>query len=137
MRTTKNAPKHVPLCDAVIHNDLKEFNELIASGVDVDERDYNNLPALFYACQNGQYEMAKSLIQNGANIEIKDRFGKTPLSMAVFRYNVNNSVSDGKLIKLLIDAGADINAKNIAGVSPLSLARTIAGFPFLDLFEQK
>ena len=133
----KKQEKRVPLCEAVIHNDSVAFEKLLTKGADVNELDYNNLSALFYACQNGQYEMAKSLIQNGANIEIKDRFGKTPLSMAVFWYNVNNSVSDGKLIKLLIDAGADINAKNIAGVSPLSLARTIAGFPFLDLFEQK
>lgn len=133
----KKQEKRVPLCEAVIHNDSVAFQRLLTEGADVNELDYNNISALFYACQNGHYEMAKSLIQNGANLEVKDRFGKTPLSMAVFWYKVNNNVSDGKLIKLLIEAGADINAKNNAGVSPFSLAHTIAGFPFLDLFEKK
>ena len=136
MKTTKNASKHVPLCDAVIHNDLKEFNELIASGADVNERDYNNLTALWYSTQDGRYEMTEKLINKGADIEATDRFGNTPLSNAVFYYNQSEEALSGKLLELLLDAGADMNAKNVAGVSPLSLARTIAGFPFLDLFEQ-
>ena len=133
----KNQERRVPLCEAVIHNDSVAFQRLLTEGVDVNELDYNNIPALFYACQNGYYEMAKSLIQKGADLEAKDRFGKTPLSMAVFWYKVNDDVSDGKLIKLLIEAGADIDAKNNAGVSPYSLAHSIAGFPFLDLFEKE
>lgn len=128
-RTTKK--KMVPLCEAVIANNITLFKELLTHGADVNEKDYNGLTAIYYATQNGEYEMTKLLINNGADYEVRDPFGNTPLSNAIFYYKKNNS--GDSLIKLLIDVGADINAKNNFGVSPLSLAQTIAGFPYLSL----
>ena len=61
--------------------------------------------------------MARILIEHKADLEVKDKYGNTPLSNAVFSYKI---VPDGKLIKLLVDAGADVNSENNYGVSPLS-----------------
>ena len=127
-------PKIVPLCDAVLFNNIDMFQQLINEGVDVNERDYNNLTALWYAAQEGRYEMARILIEHKADLEVKDKYGNTPLSKAVYWYK---EVPDGKLIKLLVDAGADVNSENNYGVSPLGLAKTIGDFPYLDILEKK
>ena len=128
----KQKPKTVPLCDAVLFNDIDMFQKLINEGVDINERDYNNLTALWYATQQSHYEMAKKLIELGADLKVTDKHGNTPLSIAVYWYKND---PDGKLIKLLVDAGADVNAVNKNGVSPLGLARMIGDFPYLDMLE--
>lgn len=128
-------PKFVPICEAVISNDMDLFMKFINEGCDVNERDYNNVTALWYAASNGRYEMAKILVEHNADIEARDEFGCAPLSKAVFYFKL---VPDGKLIKLLVDAGADIKAENYYGVSPISLAHTIMGFPpeYIDILEK-
>ena len=47
-------------------------------------------------------------IENGADIEAKDDYGRTPL----IRASANGCV---KVVKILIENGADIEAKNNAG----------------------
>ena len=130
-----NKRKIVPICEAALAKDLALLKELLILGADINEKDYNGLTAIYYATQNGDYEMTKFLIENGADYEVRDPYGNTPLSNAVFYYKKMDS--DDSLIKLLIDSGADINAENNYGVSPLSLAHTIAGFPYLSLFDDK
>lgn len=120
------------LCDAVIDNDESRFYELLSQGVDVNERDYNKVTALWYAAQFGRTKMVKTLLDNGARVDIVDDYGNSPLSKAVYWYD---SAGDSKLIELLISHGADVSLKNNYGVSPLDLAKTIAGFPYLDLLE--
>lgn len=125
----------VPICEAVLAKDIALLKELLIHGANINEEDYNGLTAVYYATQNGEYEMTKLLIENGADFEVRDPYGNTPLSNAVLYYKKTDS--GDKLIKLLIDAGADINAQNDYGVSPLSLAQTIAGFPYLSLLNKK
>ena len=128
----KKNPKIVPLCDAVLFNDIDTFQRLINEGVDINEKDYNNLTALWYAVQCVRYEMAKILIEHGADLEVKDKYGNTPLFTAVYWYKKDPG---GRLIKLLVDAGADVNAENSHGNSPLDLARMAGDFPYLDMLE--
>lgn len=56
----------------------------------------------------------RRLIDQGANIEIRDRFGFTPLMRAASRDNMEAA-------KILIDEGADVNAKNGDGEALLKL----------------
>ena len=129
----KREQKIEQLCIAVTFNDFDDFLQIIKEGYDINERDCYGVTALWYAAREGRYEMARILIEHKADLEVKDKYGNTPLSNAVFSYKI---VPDGKLIKLLVDAGADVNSENNYGVSPLGLAKTIGDFPYLDILEK-
>jgi len=60
-------------------------------------------------------EIIEVLVNNGADIELKDSLGETPLTAAVIK---GNKSSVAKLISL----GADVNSANNNGDTPLSLA---------------
>jgi ankyrin repeat protein len=59
---------------------------------------------------------AKTLIENGARLELREEEGRTALYIAV-EYGVTD------MTRMLIDAGADINAKNKDGYTPLQCAK--------------
>ena len=61
-------------------------------------------------------KVAKTILDNGADIEIKNKEGSTPLHRAVTHASVT-------MIELLISRGADIDAKNNDGLTPLDSAR--------------
>ncbi|KAL6696961.1 hypothetical protein J3F84DRAFT_407691 [Trichoderma pleuroticola] len=57
---------------------------------------------LIQAVKNGQRDMIKMLLANGANVDIQDSQGRTPLSVAA-------GLGEADMVKLLITLGADIN----------------------------
>jgi ankyrin repeat protein len=71
------------------------------------------LSALHSAVITDNIEIAKLLLENKANVNIKDSYGNTPLWRA--------SHMNPKIIKLLLDYGADYNIKNNYDVSLLTL----------------
>ena len=71
---------------------------------------------LMQAVWDGTLEKLPSLIKAGANVNTSNRFGWTPLMLAVQK-NPNPEV-----ITTLIKAGANVNAGNIFGSTPLMFA---------------
>lgn len=130
----RKSNKFVPLSEATINGDIEEVKRLINEGADINEQDRNFFTPLHYAAQfcekENSFEIAKFLLEKGALTEIKDDYGNTPLSKAVF-----NSKGDGEMIYLLLSYGADRNNKNNYDVSPLDLAHTIANYPVAQFFE--
>ncbi len=59
--------------------------------------------------------MVDYLISNGANTNVKDEYGNTPLHYASMCGNL-------EVVKYLINKGADINKKNNKGNTPLHYA---------------
>ena len=57
--------------------DLDGIKELLASGVDVNFRDIDDRTALHVAACQGFSDVAKFLIENGADVDLKDRWGGT------------------------------------------------------------
>lgn len=68
--------------------------------------------------QSRSIEITQQLIRKGANIDIRDKFGKTPLMVAINAYLGND-----EMIKMLIENGADKEQKTNAGVSCVQLAK--------------
>lgn len=80
--------------------------------------------------QSVSADVTKSVLGAGAKIDVRDSYGNTPLSMAVFA-----SGGNGAVIKLLRNAGVDPYVANSSGVSLLSLARTIANYYVAQFFS--
>ena len=96
----------------------------------VNARDDNEWTALHSAAQSNSSEVARLLIEAGAEVDPADSFGNTPLSTAVFNYRGN-----GELIMLLREKNADPYLENHHGQSPLALARLIANYDVAKYFD--
>jgi hypothetical protein len=86
------------------------------TGIDKKRYEYRNgMTPLHIALDTNHSEIAKLLIEKGADINAISSKGHTPLSIATFRCNPY-------LMKDLIEKGADINHKTVNGFTPLHLA---------------
>lgn len=104
----------IALQAALLNQREKEILELlIRFGTRIDEG-YES--AIFYALEN--YENTNFLIQNGANVNQANAFGKTPLFYAVEFNRLD-------IIKLLLDNGANVNQKYINNNEKLALSANI------------
>ncbi|EER27057.1 ankyrin repeat containing protein [Coccidioides posadasii C735 delta SOWgp] len=75
---------------------------------------YGRTP-LFWAASRGHREVARLLLDNGANVNAKDKNKLTPLHVATTSEHT-------KLMALLLDRGAHIEAKEASGDTPLARA---------------
>ncbi|XWS18559.1 hypothetical protein CRYUN_Cryun32bG0055700 [Craigia yunnanensis] len=79
--------------------DLDGIRELLDSGINVNFRDIDDRTALHIATCQGQTDVVSLLLQRGADLESKDRWGSTPLADAIYYKNHD-------VIKLLEKHGA-------------------------------
>jgi len=70
---------------------------------------------IFRASREGNLEVVKELILQGANINVKSKFGETPLQLASREGHL-------KIVKELISQGAKIDEKDKSGNTPLQFA---------------
>ncbi len=109
-----------PLYLAIIENKEDAVNTLIQLGADVNKRrpgiGEDSTP-LHSAAAMGVLNIAKMLIDAGADINLEDRIGHTPLIRAIVNYNID-------MVKLLIANGANINTLTRNNESPLYIAAT-------------
>lgn len=104
----------ITLQAALLNQREKEILELlIRFGARIDEG-YES--AIFYALES--YENTNFLIQNGANVNQANAFGKTPLFYAIEFNRLD-------IIKLLLDNGANVNQKYINNNEKLALSANI------------
>ena len=93
-----------PLLVAIYQGDAGLVEELIAAGADVDANVYaTGQTALLQALQGDKFEIARILIDSGANVNLRKEGQWTPLMVAV-------SKDRSDLVVLMIGNGADVNA---------------------------
>ena len=85
--------------------------------------------SLIEAAKRGDLDEVKRLIENGADVNIKDNDGDTPLHYAA---------SGGHLdvVKFLVENGADVNAKDKYGRTPLDVAKPKVRWVLEDLIKR-
>jgi ankyrin repeat protein len=89
------------LLSATRKGDVAQVKALLDKGADVNSKTRYNQTPLFFACDRGNFEIAKLLIDHGADLSIKDNFyGATPLTWALEKKNKEITV-------LLISKGVD------------------------------
>ncbi|MBP6299954.1 MAG: ankyrin repeat domain-containing protein [Arenimonas sp.] len=98
-------------------SDLRLLRTLISRGVDVNAF-YSGLNPLLSATRDswhGRSEAVTMLLTNGAQTQVADRDGNSPLHFAM-------RSTDPAVAALLLDAGAEKEAINKEGFTPLALA---------------
>lgn len=77
----------------------------------------------------------RSLLAAGADLDLQDQAGFTPLHLAAQEYAVDAARGRGGLIRILREHGADPDQANRHGQTPRGLAELIGNFdvaPFLE-----
>ncbi|KAK4776250.1 hypothetical protein SAY87_024211 [Trapa incisa] len=84
------------LCSVVAKGDTDFLRRILSNGIDPNSRNYDHRTPLHIAASEGLYMMAKLLIEAGANVFSKDRWGNTPI-------DESRICGNKKLISLLED----------------------------------
>jgi ankyrin repeat protein len=145
-----------PLFDAVFRHDKHYLEQLIATGITLDETDDDGRTALIHATIEADLEAVRVLIRAGARVNLADAHGFTPLHFAAQNHHLSvarelilggavvdaadqygntplwravfDSRGRGQMIHLLLEAGARPDVPNHSGVSPEDLANAIGNF---------
>lgn len=115
---------HQYLYNVVLGESIRQMDEFVLNGADVNYVDDNGISTLMYACRWGKPVAAKYLIEHGANVNYyNEKSDKTVLMDA-----------KQNCFELLLSHGADINATDKRG---LSILTTYMLYDFADkeIFE--
>ena len=129
----KLAKQNVPLTDESLLAKTKDAKSedvakmLVIAGVDPNARQPNGMTALMSAAFNGQEDVAKALLEKGADVKL-DAAGFNALTLAVEH-------GDKKMVKLLLAAGADPKARPGAGLSALEKAQQRGDKDMIELLQ--
>ncbi len=105
--------------NAVKAEDTSLFLEMMAAGIDVNEKDENGNTPLIIASSHDKVKFAKFIIDMGANVNKKNYRGTAPLHRAA-------SIGSVEIINLLLDNDAFVDMPDLEGITPL-MSAVIAG----------
>ncbi|XP_047954448.1 potassium channel SKOR-like isoform X1 [Salvia hispanica] len=77
------------LCSVVARGDSDFLRRLLSNGIDPNSKDYDSRTPLHVAASQGLYLMGKLLVEAGASIFAKDRWGNSPIDEARICGNKN------------------------------------------------
>jgi cytohesin len=104
------------LCDAIesFDDEVEKIESLLEEGVDPnvqlgDEDD--NASLVHKAAAQGTREIVQVLLDAGANPDVQDKLGKTPLHEAARNESNKITSMDAKIVETLLNEGLDPNAK--------------------------
>jgi ankyrin repeat protein len=118
---------------AVEKNDIQKVRFLLPLGADVNARDpYASMSPLMMAAYDGYTEIAKLLIEKGAEINAK---GGVDMDMTPLVYAASQDRFD--MVKLLIENGANVNIKTKYGWTPLFFAASRGAVDIAKLLIDK
>ena len=98
--------------DAVKYGKEEATTWFLDHGIDIETRDEEDDTALLVCLKEEEIELAKVLINRGANVNVKGRWNSTALHIT----------EDINIAKILLKKGANINAKDEDGETPLYIA---------------
>ncbi len=152
----RSAGDTTPLREAAMAGDAESMNLLIARGADIKAAGAGALTGAVEAncwkCVDlvaksmdagaftstllsvvvyGDTNAVRYLLDHGANVNVSDVTGRTPLM-----YACNNDRLPLDTVKLLVEHGADLNAKSTDGITALDSAKLHGHTPIVDLLEK-
>ena len=105
--------------------------ELIKNCENINVQGGMDETALIYATHIGNEEIARLLIENGANLNLQDKEGKTALMHAIQHDYLK------EIAKLLVEKGANLNLQDKEGLTVVMYAIWCGEFELAKLFIEK
>jgi ankyrin repeat protein len=102
--------------------DLKSVSQLVENGLDINTTFKGKSTLLHYAAVFGKYNIAKYLVDKGANLNLQDNAMNTPLMISTSVFSQYDSISN-----LLINKDANLNIVGYAGSTALRNTIGIGG----------
>lgn len=88
------------------------LNKLVIAGVDINKLDNKKESVISYFIKNKPFEYSEYLVLAGANLDIENSEGWTPIFDAVVSGNI-------KLVELMLERGGDFKKEDIYGNIPI------------------
>jgi len=117
---------------AIERDDIEKIKGLLEDGNLADtpiEYGENSMTPLMKAAWDGRLEIARFLIEKGANVNFANRDGETSLHQAIGREQV-------ELVKLLLEKGARTNTADVRKFMPLHKAAAAGNVEIIKLLIQ-
>jgi len=124
----KNGYGFTHLVSAIEKNNRLMFSLLLASGADVNLCREKDSPLMIAVLRGDEY-MIKKLIARGANLNSKDKIGRTPLMIGVQRNRVN-------IVKILLESGDNIKIKDNQGDDVFCYAKDYSNKEMWDVLQE-
>jgi len=99
---------------ALTEKNYEATNLCLALGASIDTKDNENTTVLLSALMKGYFDLAKFLIAKGANVNIKNIRGTSPLLI-----EARSRTPNMEIVNLLLEHGVDVNAQDFKGITPL------------------
>jgi ankyrin repeat protein len=120
-----------PLLDAVLRGDLPEVTKLVDEDETLLTQPLESDESILHiACTSTNLEVTKYFVEKGANIDLQDRHGCTPLYTAVVSKQYDNT-------QYLIEQGAALELADIDGKTPFYIACQRGWLDIMDLLLAK
>lgn len=128
----KNARNQTAMILTIRENNFEMGYELWKAGADINTLDYDNHNFLMVAINNMNVsnEQIKEILEGGADVNVSDRNGCTPLMYAITLRTVEE-------VKLLLSYNADVNSTNAKYQSPLMYAVVKNNIEIINLICEK
>ena len=102
-------PFATPLHKAAFNGDVDGVQEQLDEGWDIDSNEVSGgATPLHLACLRGHKEVVALLIDNDADVNLKDEIGRAPLQLVVCGFYKE---TEKEIVELLINNGANVNVK--------------------------
>ena len=118
---------------AVADRNIELVRKLIAEGADVNAKNERNMTPLEWGLFRSSLtkEVAELLTEKGANLNVQDEDGWSPLYGAIY------VGTDKDILKLLVSRGADVNLATKKGETPLHSAVEMGDIDIVKLLVDK
>ena len=97
---------------------------------DVDAIDFVGRTPLFYSVRTGNLADIEILTQAGANLNLADKYGHTPIHIAAIKTGIKDKKTAKKyftIYQFLKEKGADLTRKDYKGRTPIDCLNYFSG----------